>query len=132
MNPLAAAEAALKKATTDAQREAANKALAQMAGGQRSGPQGARGTHCRASLRSSQEGGQSVLDRAMVLYGSNMGNASSHDSRNLPTLLAGGGFRQGQHLAFDPGTTTCWPLSTSACSSASASGLTASAAAPRR
>jgi hypothetical protein len=28
MNPLAAAEAALKKATTDAQREAANKALA--------------------------------------------------------------------------------------------------------
>jgi hypothetical protein len=39
----------------------------------------------------------------MVLYGSNMGNASSHDDRNLPTLLAGGGFRQGQHLAFDPG-----------------------------
>jgi hypothetical protein len=45
--------------------------------------------------------GESLLDRTMVLYGSNMGNASSHDTRNLPTLLAGGGFRHGQHLMFD-------------------------------
>jgi hypothetical protein len=37
----------------------------------------------------------------MVLYGSNLGNASSHDNRNLPTILAGGGFRHGQHLGFD-------------------------------
>ena len=38
----------------------------------------------------------------MVLFGSNLGNASSHDNKNLPILLAGGGFKHGQHLAFDP------------------------------
>ena len=37
----------------------------------------------------------------MVLFGSNLGNASNHDTRNMPILLAGGGFRHGQHLAFD-------------------------------
>jgi hypothetical protein len=53
-------------------------------------------------LHATAEGGQTLLDRTMVLYGSNLGNASSHDNRNLPTILAGGGFRHGQHLAFDP------------------------------
>ncbi|MCI0463690.1 MAG: hypothetical protein L0Z62_42690 [Gemmataceae bacterium] len=38
----------------------------------------------------------------MVFFGSNLGNASSHSTRNLPVLLAGGGFEHGQHLAFDP------------------------------
>ncbi len=53
-------------------------------------------------LKSTTEAtGQSLLDQTMVLYGSNMGNASSHDTRNLPILLAGGGFKHGQHLAFD-------------------------------
>jgi hypothetical protein len=42
-----------------------------------------------------------LLDRTMVLVGSNLGNASSHDNRNLPILLAGGPFKHGQHLAFD-------------------------------
>ena len=37
----------------------------------------------------------------MVLFGSNLGNASNHDTKNMPILLAGGGFRHGQHLAFD-------------------------------
>jgi hypothetical protein len=36
----------------------------------------------------------------MILYGSNLGNASTHVTTNLPTLLAGGGFRHGQHLGF--------------------------------
>jgi hypothetical protein len=36
-----------------------------------------------------------------VLYGSNLGNANTHLNTNLPTLFAGGGFRHGQHLAFD-------------------------------
>jgi hypothetical protein len=48
-----------------------------------------------------ESAGGSLLDHTMVLYGSNMGNASSHDTRNLPILLAGGGFKHGQHLAFD-------------------------------
>jgi hypothetical protein len=30
-----------------------------------------------------------------------MGSANSHSNYNLPVLLAGGGFRHGQHLAFD-------------------------------
>ena len=52
-------------------------------------------------LKTSQEADATLLDHAMVLYGSNLGNASSHDTRNLPVLLAGGGFKHGQHLAFD-------------------------------
>jgi hypothetical protein len=52
-------------------------------------------------LQQVKEGGETILDRTMVLYGSNLGNASSHDTRNLPILFAGGGFKHGQHLAFD-------------------------------
>ena len=52
-------------------------------------------------LKGAREQGESLLDRTMVLYGSNIGNGSSHDTRNLPAILAGGGFRHGQHLAFD-------------------------------
>lgn len=52
-------------------------------------------------LRDSSEAGSSLLDNTMVLFGSNLGNASSHDTKNMPILLAGGGFRHGQHLAFD-------------------------------
>lgn len=52
-------------------------------------------------LSDSQAGGASLLDQTMVLFGSNLGNASSHDTKNMPILLAGGGFRHGQHLAFD-------------------------------
>jgi Protein of unknown function (DUF1552) len=54
------------------------------------------------NLKSSVEDGANLLDRTMVLYGSNLGNSSSHDTRNLPLLVAGGGFKHGQHLAFDP------------------------------
>ena len=52
-------------------------------------------------LAESKEDGERLLDRTMVLYGSNMGDANTHDNTNLPVLLAGGGFRHGRHLAFD-------------------------------
>jgi BMFP domain-containing protein YqiC len=52
-------------------------------------------------LKSVQEEGGTLLDRTMVLYGTNLGDANAHSTTNLPTLLAGGGFRHGQHLAFD-------------------------------
>ncbi|MCA9035533.1 MAG: DUF1552 domain-containing protein [Planctomycetaceae bacterium] len=52
-------------------------------------------------LRSVQEDGKSLLDQTAVLLTSNLGNASSHDNRNMPVVLAGGRFRHGQHLAFD-------------------------------
>jgi hypothetical protein len=55
-----------------------------------------------AKLKQSREAGETLLDRTTVYLGSNLGDASSHSNRNLPVLVAGGGFRHGQHLAFDP------------------------------
>jgi hypothetical protein len=55
-----------------------------------------------AALKETKEDGASLLDRSIVFFGSNLGDASSHSVKNLPVLLAGGGFRHGQHLAFDP------------------------------
>jgi hypothetical protein len=43
----------------------------------------------------------SLLAETMVLLTSNLGNASAHDNKNMPVLFAGGGFKHGQHLAFD-------------------------------
>lgn len=54
-----------------------------------------------SSLKRKTEGGQTLLDNTSVLFGSNLGNANSHDWRNLPILLAGGGFKHGQHVACD-------------------------------
>lgn len=55
-----------------------------------------------AKLKQSSEGGETLLDRTTVYLGSNLGDASSHSTKNLPIVVAGGGFRHGQHLAFDP------------------------------
>ena len=55
-----------------------------------------------AKLKGTREEGGTLLDNTIVLFGSNLGNASSHDNKNLPILVAGGGFRHGQYLAFDP------------------------------
>ncbi len=44
--------------------------------------------------------GRTLLDNTMVLFGSGMGNASSHSNRKLPLLLAGGGFRHGEHKSY--------------------------------
>ena len=52
-------------------------------------------------LRTTKEDGDSLLDRTMVFFSSNLGDASKHSVKNMPVLLAGGGFRHGQHLAFD-------------------------------
>ena len=54
-----------------------------------------------AELKLVRENGETLFDRTMILYGSNLGNANTHVTTNLPTLFAGGGFRHGQHLAFD-------------------------------
>jgi len=55
-----------------------------------------------AKLKQSNEGSSSLLDRTTLFLGSNLGDGSSHSVKNLPVLLAGGGFKHGQHLAFDP------------------------------
>lgn len=52
-------------------------------------------------LKATKEEGDTLLDRTMVFFGSNLGNAATHATKNMPVLFAGGGFRHGQHLAFD-------------------------------
>jgi len=52
-------------------------------------------------LKGVSEGGETLLDRTMVLYGSNLGDANAHSTTNMPTLFAGGGFKHAGHLAFD-------------------------------
>jgi hypothetical protein len=52
-------------------------------------------------LKAVREGDETLLDRTMVLYGSNLGDANQHMCVNMPILFAGGGFKHGQHLAFD-------------------------------
>lgn len=52
-------------------------------------------------LKTTQENAETLLDRTMVLYGSNLGDANAHSTNNMPTLLAGGGFKHAGHLVFD-------------------------------
>ena len=57
------------------------------------------------ALADTPEAGGTLLDRTLVLFGSNLGNASVHDTRNMPVILAGGsalGVKHAGHLAFDP------------------------------
>ena len=53
------------------------------------------------AFRDVTETGGTLLDHTQVLYGSCLGNANSHSNQNLPLILAGGGFKHGQHLAFN-------------------------------
>ena len=61
-----------------------------------------------SDLKSVREAEDTLLDRTMVLYGSNFGDANAHTCFNMPTLLAGGGFKHGQHHAFS--TANNYPL----------------------
>jgi hypothetical protein len=53
-------------------------------------------------LKDTKEEGATLLDRTTVFFSSNLADASTHAVKNMPVLLAGGGFKHGQHLAFDP------------------------------
>ena len=52
------------------------------------------------NLKDVEEADGNLLDHTMVLYGCHMGDANIHNNKNLPIILAGGGFKHGQHLAF--------------------------------
>lgn len=54
-----------------------------------------------AKMKQTNEAGRSLLDDTVVLYSSNLGNASAHTCDNLPVLLAGGSFNHAGHVAFD-------------------------------
>ena len=50
-------------------------------------------------LKARKENGSPLLDQTSVLFGSNLGNANAHTSKNLPVFLAGGGFKHGHYVA---------------------------------
>jgi hypothetical protein len=52
------------------------------------------------SFAQTRDGDARLLDRTAILFGSNMSDANTHDNTNLPILLAGGGFKHGNHHAF--------------------------------
>lgn len=60
--------------------------------------------------QSDPQGTGSLLDSTMVLTGSGMGNANSHTNHDLPILLAGGGFRHGEHKQFPQDSRSRVPL----------------------
>jgi hypothetical protein len=49
-------------------------------------------------LKGMKEGDSTLLDQTTVLVSSNLGNASAHSARDLPVIVAGGGFKHGQHV----------------------------------
>lgn len=53
-------------------------------------------------MHNTTEPGGTLLDHTQILLTSNLGDASAHASDNLPTFLAGGGFKHQGHLAFNP------------------------------
>ncbi len=52
-------------------------------------------------LKETREGDETLLDRVMVMYTSNLSNASAHSVDNLPIVLVGGGLRHQGHVAYD-------------------------------
>jgi len=54
-----------------------------------------------ARMKSQEEAGANLLDHTLALLGSNLGNAASHDPRNNPVLLAGGGLHHGGYHTHD-------------------------------
>ena len=55
-------------------------------------------------LKSRKESGVSLLQNTSTLFGSNLGNANSHDTDNLPVILAGGGYSHGTFSVQKDGT----------------------------
>ena len=58
-------------------------------------------------LDSVQEGGKTLLDNSMIMYGSGIADGNSHRHNNLPIALfghGGGSVRGGQHLQFPKNT----------------------------
>ena len=53
-------------------------------------------------LRAVQDGGGSLLDSTLVMYGAGMSDSNAHDPNNLPILFAGGAdvIKGGRHLRF--------------------------------
>lgn len=60
-----------------------------------------------ADLDGIEEEGGSLLDHTTVVIGSNFGDASNHTCQNLPTIVAGGGYRHQAHTVLEKPTPLC-------------------------
>ena len=61
-------------------------------------------------MKSLDEGGKSLLDNSMILFGATLKDGNRHDPENLPVLLAGGGkgtLRPGRRVRFAEKTPLC-------------------------
>ena len=59
--------------------------------------------HLVAKLAATPDGNGTLLDRSLVLYGSNMGNSNQHVHYDVPHVIAGGlngRMKGGQHIAY--------------------------------
>jgi hypothetical protein len=59
--------------------------------------------HLASRLAEKQEGDATLLDRSLILYGSNMGNSNQHVHYDVPHILLGGAngkLKGGRHLAY--------------------------------
>jgi hypothetical protein len=59
-----------------------------------------------AALKAVSEGGGTMLDHSIVLWGNELGDPDNHTSYGIPTVLAGGAngkFRMGRYLQLRPG-----------------------------
>jgi hypothetical protein len=54
-------------------------------------------------MKDTRDGEGSLLDRAMILYGSSLADGNSHSHADLPLVMVGGG-RGGRYLTFPKGT----------------------------
>jgi hypothetical protein len=60
-------------------------------------------TYFAKKLQSIPEGDGTILDRTLILYGTNMGNSNQHLHYDVPHILVGGASGQlkgGRHLAY--------------------------------
>ena len=52
-------------------------------------------------LKGTQDGDSTLLDQTMFLLTSNLRDGNTHWTNDLPVLLAGGGFKHGQHISYN-------------------------------
>ncbi len=53
----------------------------------------------------------SLLNDSIVLFGSGLGNSNAHTNTDLPIMVAGGGFKHGQHIVLPKASHKRVPLS---------------------
>jgi hypothetical protein len=57
-----------------------------------------------AKLARTQDGDGTLLDRAMLVYGSGLSDGNRHSHHDLPVLVAGGVLKSGRHVKYAPET----------------------------